>query len=130
MQKVSEPLFVKRRRKLNREGERNCGMILFNGGVIMSAKRARFLIMLFAALCLLSLAIACGSDEEDDIAEDDEASPTEAAAGVKYTPSGNEGSLAGTIAFEGAVPAPKPISMDADAATASRTSLSWRGLVG
>ena len=82
----------------------------------MSAKRARFLIMLFAALCLLSLAVACGSDEEDDVAEDDEAAPTEAATGAKYTPSGNEGSLAGTIAFEGAVPAPKPISMDADAA--------------
>lgn len=72
--------------------------------------------MLFAALCLLSLAVACGSDEEEDIGEEDEAAPTEAATGVKYAPSGNEGSLAGTIAFEGAPPTPKPISMDADAA--------------
>ncbi|HVF28707.1 MAG TPA: carboxypeptidase regulatory-like domain-containing protein [Pyrinomonadaceae bacterium] len=85
----------------------------------MSVKRARFLIMLFAALCLLSFAVACGSDEDDDIAEDDEAAPTEAASGVKYKPSGNEGTLAGTIAFDGAPPAPKPISMDADAACAN-----------
>src|SRR2546423_13849763 len=58
---------------------------------------------------------ASGSEE----AEADEISgAADQPAAQKYTPSGNEGQITGTIALNGPAPAPSPISMDADAACA------------
>ena len=75
----------------------------------------RFLILLLS-LTLLSLAAACGSD--DDEAEDEDNANSETAA-APYKPTGNEGSITGTVAFTGAAPASRPISMDADPACSS-----------
>lgn len=80
----------------------------------MRFKSARLLVVLLAALALLLFSAACSKDDDDeDVAEDNAAGSTET-AGVKYTPSGNEGSLTGTVAYAGAAPQPKPISMDQD----------------
>lgn len=84
----------------------------------MQSSRARFLLALFAALCLLAFAVACSKsadDEEDATGGDDSAE----VALTPYKPSGQEGSIAGTISFTGAAPAPKGISMDADPVCAS-----------
>ena len=68
------------------------------------------------AVAMLSLMLACGGDDdEDDLAEDGTGTET---AGTPYKVSGNEGSIRGAVAFTGDAPAPKPISMDADAACA------------
>jgi Carboxypeptidase regulatory-like domain len=86
----------------------------------MHSKRARFLVALFAALCLLAFAVACSrsNDDEEDAADggDDSA---EVANLTPYKPTGQEGSIAGTINFTGAAPAPKEISMGADPVCAS-----------
>ncbi len=82
----------------------------------MLPKRARSLAALFIALCLLSFALACGSSEDDEDTEGAGGGDAPATAGVKYTPSGNEGTLTGTIAFNGEAPAEKRISMDQDPA--------------
>ncbi|HEX8473791.1 MAG TPA: carboxypeptidase regulatory-like domain-containing protein [Pyrinomonadaceae bacterium] len=78
-------------------------------------KSARMLAALLLALSLMTFSAACGGgdDDEEDIAEEDAAGATET-AGVKYAPTGNEGSVTGTIAFAGTAPAPKSISMDQD----------------
>jgi len=69
------------------------------------------------AVAMLSFMLACGgSDDDDDVAEDAD-SPTET-AGAPYKASGNEGSITGAVNFTGEAPAPKQISMDADAACA------------
>ncbi len=65
------------------------------------------LTMLFAGAL-----VACGSD--DDEAEDEDSSNPTETAGAAYKPTGNEGSITGTIAFTGTAPAAKSISMDAD----------------
>ncbi|MET0625959.1 MAG: carboxypeptidase regulatory-like domain-containing protein [Pyrinomonadaceae bacterium] len=85
----------------------------------MQSNRARSLVALFAALCLLSLAAACSrsADDEEDAAGGDDAG--EAVALTPYKPTGQEGSVAGTISFSGAAPAKKGISMDADPVCAS-----------
>ncbi|MDT7807937.1 MAG: hypothetical protein QOJ70_1750 [Acidobacteriota bacterium] len=87
----------------------------------MHSNRARFLVALFAALCLLAFAVACSKSADDeadgtDAGGDDSA---EVATLTPYKPSGQEGSITGTISFTGAAPAPKPISMDADPFCAS-----------
>jgi plastocyanin len=70
------------------------------------------------AAAMLSFMLACGgSDDDDDVAENDSGGATEA-AGTPYKSSGNEGSITGAINFTGEAPAPKTISMDADAACA------------
>ncbi|HVF50934.1 MAG TPA: carboxypeptidase regulatory-like domain-containing protein [Pyrinomonadaceae bacterium] len=79
----------------------------------MSSKRARMLVALFVALCLLSLTFACSKGEDDE--EEDEAADTQGPTGIKYAPTGNEGTLSGSVAFTGEAPAPKTISMDQDA---------------
>lgn len=78
-------------------------------------KRYRSLLALLVAISMLSLALACASDDDE---EDEEDAP-ETPALTAYKPSGNEGSIAGTINFSGTAPEAKPISMDADAACAS-----------
>ena len=86
----------------------------------MQSNRARFLVALFAALCLLSLAVACSrsADDEEDAAGGGDDSG-EAVALTPYKPTGQEGSVAGAISFTGASPAKKGISMDADPVCAS-----------
>lgn len=86
----------------------------------MQSNRARVLVALFAALCLLSLVAACSrsaDDEEDSAGGGDDGG--EAVALTPYKPTGQEGSVAGTISFTGASPAKKGISMDADPVCAS-----------
>jgi hypothetical protein len=77
----------------------------------------RRLLALLVALALLSLAVACGSS--DDEAEDEDNSNGPEVAGTAYKPTGNEGAITGTVAFTGAAPAAKSISMDADPACSS-----------
>jgi hypothetical protein len=86
----------------------------------MHSKRARFLVALLAALCLLAFSLACsrGNDDEEDAAESGDDSG-EVANLVPYKPTGQEGSITGTINFTGAAPAPKEISMGADPVCAS-----------
>jgi hypothetical protein len=86
----------------------------------MQSSRARFTVALFAALCLLAFAVACSKNADDmedgaDSGSDDSAE----VALTPYKPSGQEGSIAGTISYTGAPPAPKGISMDADPVCAS-----------
>jgi hypothetical protein len=83
----------------------------------MSSKRARMLVALFVALCLLSLSFAC-SKSDDDEDEGDEAADAQGPTGQKYTSKGDEGTLTGSIAYTGDAPQAKPISMDQDAVCA------------
>ena len=79
----------------------------------MPSNRARFLVALFAALCLLAFSVSCG--DSDDDAEDAAGDDAEAEVALTpYQPKGTEGAIAGTINFQGPAPAPKPISMDQD----------------
>jgi hypothetical protein len=86
----------------------------------MHSSRARFLVALFAALCLLAFAVSCsrGVDDEEDAADSGDDSG-EVASLTPYKPSGQEGSISGTISFAGGAPEKKPISMDADPVCAS-----------
>jgi hypothetical protein len=83
----------------------------------MQSSRARFLVALFAALCLLAFAVACskGVDDAEDAGGDD--SPEVALTPYKTT--GQEGSIGGTVSYGGGTPEKKPISMDADPVCAS-----------
>ncbi|MFN2597541.1 MAG: carboxypeptidase regulatory-like domain-containing protein [Pyrinomonadaceae bacterium] len=83
-----------------------------------SLLEGRRLLALLVTLALLSLSVACGGGDDEADDEDNSNSGTETAAS-KYTPTGNEGSITGTINFTGAAPAVKPISMDADPYCAS-----------
>ena len=86
----------------------------------MPSKRARFLVALFAALCLLAASAACSrSNDDEEDAEGGGDDSAEVANLTPYKPSGQEGSIAGTINFAGTAPAPKGISMDADPVCAS-----------
>ena len=85
----------------------------------MQSSRARFLVALFAALCLLAFAAACSrsaDDETDAESADDDSG--QVASLTPYKPTGQEGSIAGTVSFAGASPEKKSISMDADAVCA------------
>jgi hypothetical protein len=86
----------------------------------MQSNRARFLVALFAALCLLAATAACSksADDEEDAA-DGGGDSGEAVALTPYKPSGQEGSITGTISFAGGAPEKKGISMDADPVCAS-----------
>ena len=72
-------------------------------------ERARAPLALLCALCLAILVSACGGGQSSGGGEE-----VGESAGVKYAPSGDEGTLAGTISFAGAAPEPKAISMSAD----------------
>ena len=86
----------------------------------MHSSRARFLVALFAALCLLAFALACskGVDDAEDAENPDEDSGAVANL-TPYKPTGQEGSIAGTISYAGSEPEKKPISMGADPVCAS-----------
>ena len=81
--------------------------------------RKRALIALLVALCLLSFAAACGGGGDEDEDDDEGGAVAEEATGIKYTPTGNEATLTGAVAFNGTTPEPKPISMTADQVCAS-----------
>jgi hypothetical protein len=87
----------------------------------MHSSRARFLVALFAALCLLAFAAACSRNADD--AEDSDRPDDDSAAVANLTPykpdPAQEGSVAGTISFAGAAPEKAPISMTADPVCAS-----------
>ena len=83
----------------------------------MPFKQLSRLLALMLAVAMLSFMLACGGDDDDEVAEDDGTTET-AAAGTPYKSSGNEGSITGAVSFTGEAPAPKTISMDADAACA------------
>jgi plastocyanin len=87
----------------------------------MQSNRARFLSALLVALCLLAFSLACSKSLDDQEDAADGAGGDEAAevATTPYKPSGQEGSIAGTITFTGAAPAPRSISMDQDPVCAS-----------
>jgi hypothetical protein len=82
----------------------------------MHSSRARFLVALFAALCLLAFAVACSRNADD--AEDAESAGDDSAEVANLTPykpnPSQEGSIAGTVSFAGAAPEKAPISMTAD----------------
>ncbi|HEX8503265.1 MAG TPA: carboxypeptidase regulatory-like domain-containing protein [Pyrinomonadaceae bacterium] len=86
----------------------------------MPSDRARFLVALLAALCLLAFAVACSksADDEEDAA-DGGGDSAEVASLTPYKPTGQEGTLAGTVSFAGGAPEKKGISMDADPVCAS-----------
>ena len=84
----------------------------------MPSVSLRRLLALLVTLSLLSLAVACGGGDDDD-AEDEDNSNAAETAGTAYKPTGNEGVITGTVAFTGAAPAARSISMDADPACSS-----------
>lgn len=87
----------------------------------MSKERARFTAALLAMICLLALSFGCGKDEDAEEGEGAGAAggSTEVVNLTPYKPSGNEGTVGGTITFAGTAPAPRAISMDQDPACSS-----------
>ena len=80
----------------------------------MASSRARFFVALLLSLCLLAFAAACG-DPDDDMADAEGGDAAEAEVALTpYQPKGNEGTIAGTVSFNGPAPAPRAISMDQD----------------
>jgi plastocyanin len=75
----------------------------------MSMKQTKVWLTLLIALSLLGLASACSKTHEETSNEG--TTPT---AGTPYTVKGIEGTITGTIAFNGTPPAPKKIDTSAD----------------
>ena len=75
----------------------------------MFTKQTKVWLILTVVLSLLAMASACGKKEETT---SDTSGP--ASTGKAYTSKGNEGTVTGTIAFNGAPPAPKKIDTSAD----------------
>ncbi len=86
----------------------------------MFSKRVKFWLCLLAVVSLLALSVACSRGNDDDIAEEDGTESTGGPKGTPYQTSGNEGTVTGKVAFNGAAPATQPIDMNADAACASK----------
>jgi plastocyanin len=74
----------------------------------MSMKQTKVWLTLMIALSLLGLASACSKTPEGT------SDNTPTATGKPYAPKGNEGSITGTIAYNGTPPAPKKIDTSAD----------------
>ncbi len=76
-----------------------------------------------AAVIALALNLGCGGAKEKSGTEGGETAEKAAApAGPVWKPTGNEGTITGKVAFTGQPPKFKPLSMDADAACASKHS--------
>jgi len=80
----------------------------------MLSKKARFWLGIIAALSLLSLASSCTPKDGDG---GDDGKPE----GKTYTAKGNEGTISGVIAYNGAAPEAKKIDTSADAACTSKS---------
>jgi plastocyanin len=75
----------------------------------MLKKRASFWLAMSVAAALLSLSFACGGAKEE--------APAESTAGAtEWKAKGDEGSVTGKVAFNGAAPAPKKVDTSADPA--------------
>jgi len=77
----------------------------------MLSKKARLWLGLIAVVSLLSLASSCSKTVEE---------PTDE-TGKTYTAKGNEGTISGVIAYNGAAPEAKKIDTSADAACTSKS---------
>jgi len=82
---------------------------------------------LAALACGLLFVAACSSGEEfgefgAPRGQTAESGGEPASGGPVWTPTGNEGSITGTIHFQGTAPQFRPLSMDADAACAAKHS--------
>jgi len=82
----------------------------------MLSKRARLWLGLIAVVSLLSLASSCGN-KTDDTGEGKEGGES----GKTYTAKGNEGTISGVVAYNGAAPEAKKIDTSADAACTSKS---------
>jgi hypothetical protein len=82
----------------------------------MLTKRARFWLSLSAVVLLLSLSFACGGKKTEEANDNTGGGPT----GAKYTATGNEGSIGGSVALNGTAPEPKKIDTSADPVCAQR----------
>lgn len=84
----------------------------------MLSKRIKFWLCLLAVLSLLSFSIACHNSDDDDPVDEGEnpGSPV----GTPYQTTGNEGTVTGSIKFNGTAPASQSIDMNADPACASK----------
>jgi plastocyanin len=76
----------------------------------MSMKQTKVWLILTIALSLLGLASACSKSPEGT---SDNGGPT-TTTGKAFAPKGDEGTITGTIAYNGAAPAPKKIDTSAD----------------
>lgn len=72
-----------------------------------------------ALAALLAFGAGCGGGTEPTTETSSEEAPS---AMANYQPTGNEGTVTGTIHFEGEAPTFRPISMEADAACAAKHS--------
>jgi hypothetical protein len=82
----------------------------------MFSKKARLWLGLVLVLSLMSLASSCsGSNSPDGDTGDS------APAGKKFAPKGDEGSVKGSVAYNGTVPEAKKIDTSADAACSSKS---------
>lgn len=82
----------------------------------MSMKQTKVWLTLLIALSLLALASACSKAPEGN---SNEAAPT--TTGKAFAPKGDEGSITGTIAYNGTAPAPKKIDTSADPVCGQRS---------
>jgi plastocyanin len=81
----------------------------------MLSKSTRLWLGLIVATSLLSLASACGNKGGD------EAEDTGTTTGKTYAAKGNEGTISGTVSYNGAAPESKKIDTSADAACTSKS---------
>ena len=81
----------------------------------MLSKQTRLWLGLIVALSLLSLASACGNKGGD------EAEDTGTTTGKTYTAKNNEGTISGTVSYNGAAPEAKKIDTSADAACTAKS---------
>src|ERR1043166_1980695 len=81
----------------------------------MLSKRARLWLGTIAAISLLSIASSCGGGGGTN---ENTTAPT---AGKVYKSTGDEGSIAGKISYNGTAPEAKKIDTSADAACSSKS---------
>src|SRR6266446_1608468 len=82
----------------------------------MLSKKARLWLGLIAAISLLSLASSCGGGGGTDNENDNSGG-----GGKSYAAKGNEGTISGVVAYNGAAPEAKKIDTSADAACSAKS---------
>lgn len=86
----------------------------------MLMKRTRFWVTVFAMVSLLTLSFACGGKKDEGASGGGDSGGGGDTGGAKYTATGNEGTITGKIALNGAAPAAQKIDMSQDAACAQK----------